>query len=255
MSKKSKTWNLRIINSANFIAFLKKFKLVSKSVPLELEGGNLFGKVKTEDKSVIKYVNIDVDNVFEGELPTSRLKIGILEISRLIDVFKYFGPEEELNVSIDSEPYEDEYIATKIRFYTPSTDIFVKCSDISLLSYIDDNIQKMIHSTEGSEVNFQISKEMFQKLSSLTGIDSNPEELLNFDVQEEEIRVRGNSFQCQILKGQKVNGYTKSSVYTIYKKQFPYIDPEDSEIYFHENRILVKSLESDSYIAIGLVEI
>jgi len=255
MSKKSKTLNFRIINSSNFISFLKKFKLVDKSVPLELEGNNFFGKVKTSDKSVIKYVNIDANEIFEGELPSSRLKIGILEISKLIDVFKYFGPEEQLNLSIDYEPYNNELIATKIRFYNSLMDIFVKCEDISLMSYIDDKIQQSIHSVEGYEINFEISKETFQKLDSLTGIDTNSEELLIFDVQEEEIKVRGNSFQYQILKGKKVNGFKSPKVYSIYKKQFSYIDLENSEVYFHENRILIKSIETDSMIAIGLVEI
>ena len=41
------------MNRKNFIAFLKKLKLVDKSVPLEIEGSNLFAKVRTPDKSVI----------------------------------------------------------------------------------------------------------------------------------------------------------------------------------------------------------
>src|SRR5574343_565713 len=131
MGKKTKTWKFRIINSSNFIAFLKKFKLVDKSVPLELEGNSLFGKVRTSDKSVIKYVSIDVNDIFEGELPPSRLKMGINEISKLIDTFKYFGPEEQLNITIESEPYENELIATKIKLYSASTNIFIRCTDLS----------------------------------------------------------------------------------------------------------------------------
>lgn len=255
MSKKSQTWNFKIANSANFIAFLKKLKLVDKSVPLELEGNNLFAKVRTADKAVIKYVNVDLSDILEGDLPPNRLKVGILEISKLIDVFKYFGPEEELNLIIESQPYEGDLIATSIKFSSSSLNIFIKCADISLLAYIDDNIQKTIHSTDGSEVNFEISRESFQKLSSLTGIESNSEELLNFDVHESGVTVRGNSFQYQIIKGKTPNGFSNPSVYTIYKNQFSYIDQENSEIHFHENRILVKSTESDSIIAIGLVEV
>jgi hypothetical protein len=255
MSKKTQTWNFKIANSANFIAFLKKLKLVDKSVPLELEGSNLFAKARTPDKSVIKYVNVDLSEILEGEMPPNRLKVGILEMGKLMDVFKYFGPEEELNFIIESQPYEGDLIATSIKFSSTSLNIFIKCADISLLAYIDDNIQKTIHSTEGSEVNFEISKESFQKISSLTGIESNQEELLNFDVHESGVTVRGNSFQYQIIKGRTANGFTDPRVYTIYKNQFSYIDQENSEIHFHENRILIKSTESDSIIAIGLVEV
>lgn len=255
MSKKSQTWNFRITNSNNFIAFLKKLKLVDKSVPLELEGNNIFAKVKTADKSVIKFVSVDINDILEGDLPPNRLKIGILEISKLIDVFKYFSPEEEISLTIESQPYETGLIATSIKFSSSSMNIFLKCADISLLSYLDDNIQKSIHSTEGSEVNFEISRETFQKISSLTGIESNSEELLHFDVQEDGVTVRGNSFQYFVLRGKTANGYSNPSVYTIYKNQFSYIDQESSEIHFHDNRILVKSTESDSIIAIGLVEV
>lgn len=255
MSKKSQTWNLRIINSGNFISFLKKLKLVDKSVPLELEGDQFFAKVRTPDKSVIKFVGVEVSDVLDGEIPPQRLKIGILEIAKLIDVFKYFGPEEEVTLVIDSQPYDGGFIATSIKFSSPSLNIFVKCADISLLAYIDDNIQRGIHSTEGSEINFSITRESFQKISSLTGIESNSEELLNLDVHENGVTVRGNSFHLHIIKGAKVQGFIEPKVFTIYKNQFSYIDQESSEIHFHENRIVVKSIESDSIIAIGLVEI
>jgi len=255
MSKKNQTLNFRIVNSQNFISFLKKIKLVDKSVPLEIEGTNIFAKVRTPDKSVIKYVCVNTSEIFEGDLPSSRLKIGILEIGKLIDVFKYFGPEEELNLSIEAQPYEGSLVSTGMKFSSTSLNISIKCADISLLAYIDDNIQKSIHSTEGSEVNFEISKESFQKISSLTGIESNSEELLNFDVHENGVSVRGNSFQYHIIKDKKTTGFSNPCVYTIYKNQFSYIDQENSEIHFHENRILVKSMESDSIIAIGLVEV
>jgi len=255
MSKKSQTWNFKIANPANFIAFLKKIKLVDKSVPLEIEGSSLFAKARTPDKSLIKYVCVDVDDILEGEMPPKRLKIGILEIGKLIDVFKYFGPEEELNFVVESQPYEGELIATSIKFQSRTLNIFIKCADISLLAYVDDTIQRNIHSTEGSELSFEISKETFQKISSLTGIESNSEELLKFDLHESGVTVRGNSFQYQIIEGRTPTGFTEPKVYTFYKNQFSFIDQENSEIHFHDNRILVKSTESDSVIAIGLVEV
>jgi hypothetical protein len=116
MSKKTQTWNFKIANSSNFMAFLKKLKLVDKSVPLELEGNNLFGKVRTPDKSVIKYVNVDLNDILEGDLPPNRLKVGLLEIGKLVDVFKYFGPEESISLIIESQPYEGDLIATSIKF-------------------------------------------------------------------------------------------------------------------------------------------
>lgn len=254
MSKGSKNWKFRIINPSNFISFLKKLKLVDKSVPLEIEGDEIFGKVRTVDKSVVKFVSIKINDVLDGELPDRRIKIGIQDIGKMMDVFKYFGPEEELYLEITSQNYEDYIISTGIKFFSSSLNISIRCADISLLSYIDDSIQRSIHSTEDSISDFKMGKEVFQKLSQLSNMESNSEELLFLDLHSNGLTVRGNSFQFHAIKGNPVNGYSKDSSYTIYKNQFSYIDQENSSFYIQENRIVVISEESDSKIAIGLVE-
>ena len=254
MSKKGQTWKFRIVNTSNFISFLRKVKLVDKSVPLELDGEDIFGKVRTVDKSVVKFVSIKIKDVLEGELPAQRIKIGIQDIGKLIEVFKYFGPEEELHLEISSQPYDNYIVATDIKFYSSSLNIFIRCADISLLTYIDDEIQKTIHSTNGSLADFKLGKDVFQKLSQLTNIESNSEELLNLDLHENGLTVRGNSFQFHAIKDGAVNGFETPSVYTIYKNQFSFIDQENSLFHIQDNRIVVISEESNSKIAIGLVE-
>lgn len=253
--KKENKLNFRITNSNNLITFLKKLKMVDRSVILELEGSDFFAKVRTPDKSVIKYVGSKIDDFFEGETSKERVKIGVLEIGKFIDVFKYFGPEEETFIEVVSQSLDGQLVATGFRVYSPSINIKFKCADISLLSYIPDNIQKGIHTTEGSLVSFNVSKESFIKLSSLTTIENNSEELLNFEVHSTGLSVKGNSFQYNIIKGTPVDGYSSDSTYSIYKNQFNFIDQENSSFHVQENRIVVVSEESDSIIAIGLVEV
>jgi len=89
----------------------------------------------------------------------------------------------------------------------------------------------------------------------LTTIENNSEELLNFEVHSSGLSVKGNSFQYNIIKGQALDGYSEDSAYSIYKNQFNFIDQENSSFHVQENRIVVMSEESDSIIAIGLVEV
>ncbi len=252
--KKEIKLNFRITNSASLIVFLKKLKTVDRSVILEIEGDEFFAKVRTPDKSVIKYVGSRVDDFFEGETEIKRIKIGIMEIGKFIDVFKYFGPEEETFIEISAQPLDGEYAATGFKVYSPSINIKFKCADISLLSYIEDKIQKTIHSTDDASISFPISKEAFGKLSSLTGIENNAEELLNFEVNSKGLTVKGNSFSYNIIK-EALPDYSGDINCTIYKNQFNFIDQENSNFYIQENRIVVVSEESDSIIAIGLVEV
>jgi hypothetical protein len=253
--KKEAKLNFRITNPNNLITFLKKLKMVDRSVILELQGHDFFAKVRTPDKSVIKYVGSKIDDFFEGDSSDTKVKIGVLEIGKLIDVFKYFGPEEETFIEIQHQPLEGESVATGFRVYSSSINIKFKCADISLLSYIEDKIQKMIHTTEGALISFDVTKEAFAKLSSLTTIENNSEELLNFEVHSKGLSVKGNSFQYNILKDGALEGYQNDASYSIYKNQFNYIDQENSSFHVQENRIVVISEESDSIIAIGLVEV
>lgn len=252
---KTEILNFKIIEPNNFISFLKKFKLIDKSVVLEVEYDNIFGKIKTYDRSVLKYVKINFNDIFEGELLEKRLKIGILELTKIIDIFKYFDTKQPLNLTINAEPYNNEFIASKLNFYNNYINIFINCADIDLLSYVKDEIQQNVHSTENFEVKCNIPKEKFKKLNSLITIDNNPDELLIFTVNNDNIEILGNSFKYYLIKDENINNFSSSKKYVIYKKQFSYVDIEDSEIYFHDNRIIIKSIETNTTIAIGLVEI
>jgi len=140
--KKEIKLNFRITNPNNLIVFLKKLKMVDRSVILELEGSDFFAKVRTPDKSVIKYVGSNMNDFFEGETTDQRVKVGILEMGKLIDVFKYFGPEEETFMEINAQSLDGQLVATGFRVYSSSINIKFKCADISLLSYIPDMCQK-----------------------------------------------------------------------------------------------------------------
>ena len=247
-------YKFRITNTSNLIAFLRKIKLVDKSVILELEGTDFFAKVRTADKSVIKYVSLSTFNFLDGELPKSRVKIGIMEINKIIDAFKYFGPEEETYIDITAQIVGKDILATALKIFSKSININIRCADIDLLTYMDDAIQKTIHSPEGYLINFPVPKESFSKIVSLSGMENNSEELLNFDVYKNKLVVRGNSFEYNLIREQEIDGYKEDGTYTIYKNQFSSIDQENSTFYIQENRVIVLSQESDSQIAIGRVE-
>ena len=86
---------LRITSIQNFLVFLKRLKSVEKSVILELTNEELFCKVHTADKSVMKYSSVPLTDVLEGDidwakLKTDRVKIGIIDVTRLMEAFKHF---------------------------------------------------------------------------------------------------------------------------------------------------------------------
>jgi len=90
--------NIRVTSTSNLIAFLKKLKVVDRSVLLELQEDRLFSKVHTPDKSVMKYASISNTHIFDtienwDEVKSDRVKIGIMDVARLISLLSFLFVE------------------------------------------------------------------------------------------------------------------------------------------------------------------
>lgn len=248
----------KIVNYTKYVGFLKKLKMVDKSVVLELEGDMLFCKVRSSDKSVVKYVAIPLTDFLESsvEIPVKkRIKIGVLDINKMVDVFRYFDPKEELYLSMELSEKTEELISGNLEFFSDSVKITSRSADITLLNYIEDTRQKLAHSTEDSIINFTLTKDVFSKLALLSGMENNDQELLHFEFHDRGLTIKGDSFSFNAIKEDQIEGDGKSGTYSIYKNQFASVDQENSRFYVHDNRVLIVSEESNSIIAIGLVEI
>jgi hypothetical protein len=132
---------LRITSIQNLIVFLKRLKTVEKGVILEFSKDRIFSKVHTPDKATMKFSGLDMDDVFEtefdwGSIKSDRVKVGFHDIGRLIEAFKHFRPEEEVNVDMDISEVDGSMTATEFRLVSPSLVIRLRCSDLNMLSYV-----------------------------------------------------------------------------------------------------------------------
>lgn len=249
---------IRVTSTTNLIGFLRKLKVVDKSVLLELTEDNLFSKVHTPDKSVMKYASISNTSIFDTieEWPiksSDRIKMGIMDAGRLIDCFRHFRPEEDIFLELNVQEVDNEAVATEIKVLSASLSIRIKCADLSLLSYVGDEILKVVHSKEGYEGTFKIYNSDFTAIDSLCGLESNSQELLNFEIFKDHVIASGDSFRYKLNIGSsdiETEGELKSS---IYKSQMNFIDSESYTIYIHDNRMVFFSDQSETSTAIGLV--
>jgi hypothetical protein len=252
---------LRITSIQNLITFLKRLKSVDKSVILELTENKLFSKVHTPDKSVMKYSGVSLSDVLEGDVDWgkykgNRIKIGIIDVTRLMEAFKHFRPEEDVYLELTVESVDDQSISTEIKLTSASLNIRVRCADLSLLSYVDDSILSMVHSKESTLANFKIYQSDFTTVLSLCGLETNSEEILVFEVDPKNAHAKGDSFRYKLNLGSSeisINEGDESSS-NIYKNQLSYMEPETCQVYVHGNRLVLFSDQSSTSIAIGLVE-
>ena len=250
---------LRITRIQNFLVFLKSLKSVEKSVILDLTKDNLFSKVHTADKSVMKYTSILLSDVMEGDvdwakLKTDRVKIGILDATRLMEAFKHFRPEEDVYLELTTDNVDGDCVSTEIKLISASLNIRLRCADLGLLSYVEDKILSMVHSQEDAVAQFKIYQSDFTTILSLCGLETNSEEVLAFEINEKNAHAFGDSFRYKLNLGSSEITTSQSVISNIYKGQLSYMEAETCQVYVHDNRLVMCSEQSSTSIAIGLVE-
>jgi hypothetical protein len=249
---------IRITSIPNLITFLKRLKSVEKNVILEITPDKIFSKVHTPDKAVMKYSGLSFNEVFEGDIQwneKSKIKIGLIDVGRVIDAFKHFRPEEDVFLELTIQEEDGEYITSEIRLISKSLKIKLKCADLGLLSYVSDDILGMVHSKENPMGQFKIYQSDFNTVVSLCGMETNSEEILNFDLTKEEVYTAGDSFRYKLSLGlDEISIQGEKMTSSIYKNQFGYMEQETCQVYIHENRIVLDSESSSTSIAIGIVE-
>jgi hypothetical protein len=251
--------NIRVTSTSNLIAFLKKLKVVDRSVLLELQEDRLFSKVHTPDKSVMKYASISNTHIFDTienweEVKSDRVKIGIMDVSRLMDCFRHFRAEEDIFLNIKIQDVDSETVATEVEVYSTSLSIKIKCADLSLLSYVDDNVLSMVHSKEEQDGKFKIYNSDFSSIVSLCGMETNSQELLNFELKKDQVIAAGESFRYKLNIGSSDIEVDKDMKCSIYKSQLNFVDAESYTCYVHDNRMVFFSDQSETSTAVGLIE-
>jgi len=250
---------IRVLSTTNLIAFLKKLKVVDRSVLLELNETELFCKIHTPDKSVMKFASIPVDQIFEplegfAKLKCDRVKIGLIDVVRLMDCFRYYRAEEEIFLNLEISKLDGSCVATELNVISNSLKIKIKCADLSLLSYVEDEIGQMVHSKEDAQANFKLYSSDFSSLSSLCGMETNAEELLVFRIEKDKVRVTGDSFDFKLNIGTSDIKAESTMDSSIYKSHLNYVDSESSHCFVHDNRIVFFSEQTKTSTAIGIIE-
>ena len=249
---------IRITSIPNLIIFLKRLKSVEKNVILEITSDKIFSKVHTPDKSVMKYSSLPFREVFEGEIEwngKSRVKIGLIDVGRVIDAFKHFRAEEDVFLDCTIQEEDGEYIASEIRLISNSLKIKLKCADLGLLSYVSDDILGMVHAKDNFTGKFKMYQSDFNTVVSLCGLETNSEEILDFQITPDQVYSHGESFRYKLNIGtEEISCSGKEMEASVYKNQLGFMEQETCNAYIHDNRIVLFSESSSTSIAIGIVE-
>jgi hypothetical protein len=118
-----------------------------------------------------------------------------------------------------------------------------------MFRYIDSQLASKIVDTSTALFSFRVDKDTLTKISALATLDSE-NDTLSVSSKDGEVAFKGKSFEMS-LPG--VTSETDGDL-SFYKTHFNFIDKEDSEVFVTDNKVIFKSLETDTSIVIGKVE-
>lgn len=244
-----KQLKLKVNQSANFTNFLKKFSQIDVSLLLELSPTTLKAKTHTPERSVVKYSSTSVDEIFSEHEITDEIQIGIQNIDKLAQAFKYFG-EGEFDFIINIDKVQDKYVGTEIIMKNASLDITFKCASLKMFTFISDDLLEKLVDVSSSNVDFLLPKEQQSKISSLFGIDTDYSKI-SFTIDNNSIIAKGKNFNYEISSDDSTNETAEISVF---KHHYTYLDREDSQVYLVNDQLILLSNETDTKLIIGQAE-
>ncbi len=125
-----------------------------------------------------------------------------------------------------------------------------QCATLRLFTHVTDEIMDRISDVSTSQVNFVLTKELQNRVNSLTGIDTD-QKLLSLNIKNGSLTASGKSFAFNILS---IEDKKTDVSLSVYKSQFAYLDREDSMVYMNEDRLIFHSIETETKTIIGKAE-
>ena len=228
--------------------YMKKFSAIEKTLLFEISGDKLIAKTHTPDKSVVKIGSILITDVMDAVTEGEDVRIGLFAVDNFVASFKHFG-ENEVKLEINGETVGADNIATELKATSKNLKIAFPCASMSMFRYIDGTLASKITDTTSALFSFRVDKDTLTRISALASLDSE-NDTISVSSKDGAVSFNGKSFELSLPGVTSENDGDLS----FYKTHFNYIDKEDSEVFVTDNKIIFKSLESDTQIVVGKVE-
>lgn len=241
-----KKLTLKVTQTDAFSDFLKRFTSIDSSLLLEFGTSSVKAKSHTPERSVVKYCEISLDEIFSTHDITENFKVGLFNIDKLKQSFKYFSGSD-FNFIIDLQRLDDQWVGTQITLNNSSLEVRFDCASMTLFTFIEDSVFNKISDYSNPKAKFLLQKEQQSKITSLFGIDSDYSKL-TFEFANGKVFAKGKNFKYEVLDESGVDGKVSLSVF---KHHYSFLDNETCEVYVLESKLVLKSSESSTLLVIG----
>jgi hypothetical protein len=174
------------------------------------------------------------------------LKIAFFDATKLTDAFKQFE-YDSIQGEIEFIENADDFVATSFRIFNDELEINLACSEPSL-GYKDltDSQIATIFNVEEANYKFDMDLATLNKVKSLFGLDK--EETFSIEANGKGVKLTGNTYNMLVTPD--YDGKAGGKV-TLFKKYLNLLDKEDYTANVMDNRVVLRSNESETLLTIA----
>lgn len=241
---------IRKIKVAALSALIKKMLLMDSSIYINFDSQRVWSSVYIPSKDVVKVFETPIEDIFEFENKLEEVvKLSFFSGSKLLSCLSYFDPHHiSAEISLFRDNEDGFLYGDKITFRDQRLKIDVHCQDISLgFTSMTDAQVKMALNRDTAIYDFQLSREDLTKITQLMTLDRDA----RFEIYQDlyGVHIKTEAFDC-IVDDTKTS-QDKTSKFT-FKTFLERIDKETYEVTVCENKLLMKSTETTTNIALNL---
>ena len=246
------TIKINKVDQNNFIGFINRLKVIDSFVYFKIKDDVMQASAYLPQRDAVKHHRIPVSKVFQvedGIDATKELKVAFFDASKLTDAFKQFE-YDSIQAEIEFVENEEDFVATTFRIFNDELEITLACSDPSLgyKDLTDAQIQG-IFNVEDASYKFEMDYTTLNKARSLFSLDK--EETFSFEANGSGVKLAGSTYNMVVTPDYEGS---KGNKVTLFKKYFNLLDKEDYTAHVLDNRVVMRSQDSETLLTIATCE-
>jgi hypothetical protein len=239
------------IDGYELSAFIKKLLPIDKFIFMKISKEGTTSSVYFPERDAVKLVNMPTKEIFDTEI-TQPLKVSFYNGSKVVDALSHFNGDVKGRIKYTE--LDGELMASDFILENSELKITVACADPSL-SFMELSKEEMSRAfgTDNSMFEFDLLTTHVDRIKSLFNLDKE-EETFTLYLSDKGVSVKGTSYDSTITASHTGDAPVGSKV-VIYKKYLNLLDKENYKAIICENKVVFKSLDTNTHLTVAVAMI
>lgn len=232
-------------------SFIKKLLPIDKFIFIKIGQPGTVSSVYFPERDAVKLVSVNTADIFSGDFDKP-IKVSFYNGSKVVEALSHFNGNVQGRIKYSE--LDGEYMASDFILENSDLKITVACADPSL-SFMELSKEEMSRAfgTDSSMFEFDLLTTHVDRIKSLFNLDKE-DETFTLYLSERGVSVKGTSYDSLVTGSYNGEAPVGSKV-VIYKKYLSLLDKENYKAIICENKVVFKSLDTNTMLTVAVAMI